>query len=70
MKESHFTVNHVRLTADRPFAEVTAAFERRLGRFDPEIQKALTKDGDLFTEVSRDIDKWLWFVEAHLQAER
>ena len=25
---------------------------------------------DLFTEVSRDIDKWLWFVEAHLQAER
>ena len=25
---------------------------------------------DLFTEVSRRIDKWLWFVEAHLQAER
>jgi len=25
---------------------------------------------DLFTEISRDIDKWLWFVEAHLQAER
>src|SRR3954468_14736076 len=24
----------------------------------------------LFTEVSRGIDKWLWFVEAHLQAER
>ena len=24
---------------------------------------------DLFTEVSRGIDKWLWFVEAHLQAE-
>jgi starvation-inducible DNA-binding protein len=23
---------------------------------------------DLFTEVSRGIDKWLWFVEAHLQA--
>jgi starvation-inducible DNA-binding protein len=23
---------------------------------------------DLFTEVSRDIDKWLWFVEAHTQA--
>jgi starvation-inducible DNA-binding protein len=22
---------------------------------------------DLFTEVSRGIDKWLWFVEAHLQ---
>ena len=25
---------------------------------------------DLFTEVSRGIDKWLCFVEAHLQAER
>jgi len=24
---------------------------------------------DLFTEVSRGIDKWLWFVEAQLQAE-
>jgi starvation-inducible DNA-binding protein len=23
---------------------------------------------DLFTEVSRGIDKWLWFVEAHIQA--
>ena len=25
---------------------------------------------DVFTEMSRGIDKWLWFVEAHLQAER
>ena len=25
---------------------------------------------DLFTEVSRGMDKWLWFVEAHLQADR
>jgi starvation-inducible DNA-binding protein len=25
---------------------------------------------DLFTEVSRGIDKWLWFVEAYLQAEQ
>ena len=25
---------------------------------------------DLFTEVSRETDKHLWFVEAHLQAER
>jgi starvation-inducible DNA-binding protein len=24
---------------------------------------------DLVTEVSSGIDKWLWFVEAHLQAE-
>jgi starvation-inducible DNA-binding protein len=25
---------------------------------------------DIFTEVSRGIDKWLWFVEAHSQASR
>jgi starvation-inducible DNA-binding protein len=25
---------------------------------------------DIFTEVSRGIDKWLWFVEAHSQAEK
>ena len=25
---------------------------------------------DLFTGVSRGVDKWLWFVEAHLQADR
>ncbi len=25
---------------------------------------------DLFTEISRGLDKWLWFVEAHQQAER
>ncbi len=25
---------------------------------------------DILTEVSRGIDKWLWFVEAHLQAAR
>lgn len=25
---------------------------------------------DLFTEVSRGTDNWLWFVEAHQQAER
>ena len=24
---------------------------------------------DVFTEVSRGIDEWLWFVEAHLQAD-
>jgi starvation-inducible DNA-binding protein len=24
---------------------------------------------DIFTEVSRGIDKWLWFVEAHAQAK-
>ena len=25
---------------------------------------------DLFTEISRGTDKWLWFIEAHVQADR
>ena len=25
---------------------------------------------DVFTEISRGIDQWLWFVEAHAQADR
>ncbi len=25
---------------------------------------------DLFTEISRGLDKWLWFVEAHTQAKK
>lgn len=25
---------------------------------------------DLFTEISRGIDKWLWFVEAHCQSTK
>lgn len=33
-------------------------------------EKAGDKDtSDIFTEVSRGIDQWLWFVEAHLQAD-
>lgn len=33
-------------------------------------QGRLADTADLFTGVSREIDKQLWFVEAHLQAER
>ena len=34
MTESRFSVTHVRMTSDRPFADVQAAFEQRLGRTD------------------------------------
>jgi starvation-inducible DNA-binding protein len=35
-----------------------------------ESEKLGDKDtADLFTEISREIDKQLWFVEAHIQAE-
>jgi starvation-inducible DNA-binding protein len=36
-----------------------------------EASKAGDADtADIFTEVSRGVDKWLWFVEAHLQSNR
>ena len=46
MNDSRFSVDHVRLTTDKPFADVTTAFERQLGRFDPDVYKALAASGD------------------------
>jgi uncharacterized protein (DUF302 family) len=46
MTESRFVVNHVRETTDKPFEEVAQAFERQLGRFDPEVYKALAANGN------------------------
>jgi uncharacterized protein (DUF302 family) len=46
MNDTRFTVDHVRLTTDKPFEEVAKAFERRLGRFDPDTFKALAVGGD------------------------
>lgn len=41
--------------------------EMRLSIFESdELEDADTTD--IFTEISRGVDKWLWFVEAHLQA--
>ena len=42
---------------------VRAAIDRADGLGDKDT-------ADLFTEISRGVDKWLWFVEAHLHAER
>jgi uncharacterized protein (DUF302 family) len=46
MDNSHFTVDHVRLATDKPFEEVAKAIERQLGRFDPDVYKALAANGD------------------------
>jgi starvation-inducible DNA-binding protein len=48
------------------------ALSSALAAFAKSVRKAIdeTDDldtADLFTEVSRGIDKWLWFVEAHQQ---
>jgi len=49
-----------------------------LGKFGHEVRFSIKEatdlddadTADLFTEVSRGIDKWLWFVEAHAQAAK
>jgi uncharacterized protein (DUF302 family) len=45
MNESCFQVAHVQRTTDRPFEEVVKAFERQLGRFDPDVYKSLAAGG-------------------------
>ena len=46
MNESRFTVEHIRFTSDKPFGEVTVAFEARLGKFNPEVYQRLRVGGD------------------------
>ena len=51
---------------------------RALSTFGQEVRNSISEadelddadTADLFTEVSRGIDKWLWFVEAHSQAAK
>ena len=55
-----------------------AALSSVLAAFGKSVRQAITDadelgdldTADLFTGVSRGVDKWLWFVEAHMQAER
>jgi uncharacterized protein (DUF302 family) len=46
MNNSKITVEHVRLTTDRRFDDVTAAFVRGLGKFDAEVYKDLVRGHD------------------------
>jgi uncharacterized protein (DUF302 family) len=51
MNKSRFTIDHVRLETDKPFEEVSKAFERQLGPFDASVRKAATEGGD--TEAAK-----------------
>ena len=63
------------LSEGRAHLEALAA---ALARFGKSVRKAIDETdkagdadtSDLFTGVSRSVDKNLWFVEAHLQADR
>jgi len=55
-----------------------AALARALSTFGHEVRNTINEmdelddagSADMFTEISRGIDKWLWFVEAHNQAAK
>ena len=46
MNATRIPVDHVRLVTDKPFGDVTKAFEQQMGRFDPDVYKALAEGGD------------------------
>lgn len=46
MNNSHFVVDHIRRATDKPFEEVAGAIEQQLGRFDPDVYKALAEGED------------------------
>ena len=46
MSGNPITVDHVRRTTDKPFVDVTTAFERQLGRFEPGVYQALAAGED------------------------
>ena len=76
------TVNERATLGDYPSGvfegqELVQSISSNLADFGRQIRREIdqaSKSGDqttadLFTEISRDSDKYLWFVEAHLQAE-
>lgn len=46
MNDSRFVVDHVRLATNRSFEDVTTAYERQLGRFEPDAYRTLASRGD------------------------
>ena len=52
-------------------SEALAAFGHEIRQSIDQADELNDADtADIFTEVSRGIDKWLWFVEAHAQAPK
>ena len=47
MNDTRCMVDHVRLATEKPFEEVTKAFEAQLGKFDGDVRKAATASEDI-----------------------
>ncbi len=55
MNVSRITVDHVHVVTDKPFDRVGKALEQQLGRFDPEVYKALSA-GDDVEQITKKIE--------------
>ena len=55
--------DHLRALAER-YGKVANTIRENIDEAD---EAGDVDTSDLFTEVSRGLDKWLWFIEAHLQ---
>ncbi len=62
--EIHAVEDHLRALAAR-YGQVANAVRKNIDEAD---EAGDPTTADVFTEVSRGLDKWLWFLEAHLQA--
>src|SRR6266436_10320934 len=52
-------------------AKALSTFGREVRQTIDEVDELQDADtADIFTEISRGMDKWLWFVEAHSQASK
>ena len=58
-------IQHVEELAER-YGQVAAAVREGIDTADDLGDK---DTADLYTEISRGLDKWLWFLEAHVQGE-
>ena len=59
----HTIEDHLRALIERYGAVANAV----RGNIDEATEAGDAGTADVFTEVSRGLDKWLWFLEAHLQ---
>jgi starvation-inducible DNA-binding protein len=74
VKESRLTPYPLDIVSGK---EHVTALSKALAEFGASARAGIDEAGkfgdadtaDLFTEVSRGIDKWLWMIEAHLQAD-
>jgi uncharacterized protein (DUF302 family) len=51
MNTTRISVDHVHLVTDKAFEDVTKVFERQLGKFDPDVRRAVTESGN--TEAAK-----------------